>query len=403
MVEMGYYKATFTVIFILILFLLYVSSIILSIPNTPILPIEEEYNSQNLEYKISTVSYDSDIYKIIHYCDEQTIVGSIVIKDNSLVKKDTKIKRTFYAENIANLVKTENLKKHYNDVHFQLENLENKSKVTNDLLVSTIAILVTSGLGETAQVPIATFSLSVRKHIIKKSITIGDMINYFRDYLKRDYNFNTAKNDVQKAVYLSRNLEYSIDLENANELQNQNKKIRNSLNILNQDICVEITHETYTTIGQMFIDVGNFLISKSYSDPFSWFELSRNELQKNGIQFVEYGQNWQSEFEDFQKSHDYITLLDSKFIYCETSAQIQYNESIQFIDRRNKIAIDKVTEVENYRNTISIWSKLISNRKWIIIEYYSLYAKYNISKNRPLTAENICEKATIEIEYIKNK
>jgi len=102
-------------------------------------------------------------------------------------------------------------------------------------------------------------------------------------------------------------------------LHQQNEEIITDLEVLNNDISVEVTKESYTTIGQLFIDIGNFLISKSSSGPISRLNFSRSQFQDKGIELVDYGQTWQNEFEKFNRCYSNISQLNYKFNNCDPS------------------------------------------------------------------------------------
>lgn len=374
--------------------------IISSIPSNPVFSIEDEYKFEGLDYRVTIVHDKFDKYKIINYYYEQSFVGSIVAKDNSIVLNKNKINEIFYAENVANIVKNEDLDMKYTQIFNNVYTLENKSKVTQDLLLSTAVISIISGLGESSQLPIMVYSIAIGGQKIKKSIKIQDLVEYLSNILERNYNFDSTKNDLINAISLSRYLENSIDLTYVYNLQKQNEKITIDLGLIDEDVSFKITEETYTNIGHLFIDIGNFLISKSNSGPVSWFSITKNEFQSKGNELVEYGQSWQSEFNDFNKNYDYVKKLNSKFVECTKLAQVQSDDSIQFISKRNKITESKILDVEKNLKTISLFSKLKSMRKWIEIEYYIIQGKY-ILNNRPLTVEYLLDESNKNIEYMK--
>lgn len=393
---------TILVILIVLILLFYPYSIISTIPESPSFSIKDEYKVKGTEILIDYFHDESDDYQIVHYYRSHSLVGSIVTKNDTLVTDENKIKDIFYTYNVAKVVDEENLDSFYAEFYNELENLESKSKITHDFIISTAVISLISGLGGASQITLVTFSTTFANKIIKKSITIEEMIKFIEDITKRNYNFNKAKIGVQNAGELATDLKVYRNVGYAYKLHQQNEEIITDLYVLNDDMSVEITKESYTTIGQLFIDIGNFLILKSSSGFISQFDFSRNQFQDIGIEFVDYGQTWQEEFEKFNIFYSNTKQLNSKFNNCEILTNTQYNESVQFIDNRNNIANNKVLESENNFKSILFWSFLTSNHEFFEIKWYLLLAKYKIYQNKPMTAEFLCDKANEKIELIKN-
>lgn len=390
------------IILITTILILYFICIFINIPTIPNFLIEDEYQSEGLDYQITIVNYKTDEYKVIHYNNDRELIASLVANNNSIVLDKKKINEILYAENVANFVKEEDLENKYYDVRMNLENLENKSKITRDLIISAAVISTITGLGESSQLSIVTYSILIGKQTYKKSITIEDMIKNIENICERSYNFDTAKIDVENAASHSRTLKYSIDFDIVSKLHENNDKIITDLDSIKKDVCLKITEESYTYIGQFFIDVGNFLISTSENSLFNWFDASRNELQKKGDDFIKYGKSWQLEFELFNQNYDYIKKLSLTFVDCNNLAKTQTDNTIQFIDEKNEISNLKIIEVENNLEKLSLFTKLKSMHKWIEIEYHIILAKH-VHKNKPLTIEYLCNEANKNIEYIKNK
>ena len=390
------------IVFIAAILILYFSCIVFNIPHIPNFLIEDEYKSDDLDYQITIVNYKTDDYKVIHYNNDQELVASLITKDNSVVLDKKKINDILYAENVANFIRDEDLDDKYIGVFANLENLENKSKFTHDLIISTAVISTISGLGEYSQLSIVTYSIRIGKQKYKKLITIENVIKNIESVAKRNYNFNTARIDLENAAHYSRTLNYSTNFDIVSKLHENNDEIITDLDSIKKDVSLQITEESYTYIGQFFIDVGNFLISTSEKSPFKWFDVSRNELQKKGDNFTKYGQSWQSEFELFDQNYDYVKKLSSIFVDYNNLAKTQTNNTIQFINEKNEISNLKIIEIENHLETISLFTKLKSMPKWVEIEYYMILAKY-VHKNKPLTIEYLCNEANQNIEYIKNK
>lgn len=388
------------IILITIILILYFIYIFLNITTIPNFLIEDEYKSEGLDYQITIVYYKTDEYKVIHYNNDRELVASLIAKDNSIVLDKKKINEILYAENVANFVREDDLENKYYDVLTNLEILENKSKYTRDLIISTAVISTISGLGGSSQLPIVTYSFLIGKRTYTKLITVENVIKMIENVSKRSYNFDTVKIDVKNAAHHSRTLTYSIDFDIVSKLHENNDKIIIDLDSIKKDVFLIITEESYTYIGQFFIDVGNFIMLTSEKSQFNWFDVSRNELQKNGDDFIKYGQYWQSEFEMFNQNYDYIKKLSSTFVNCNNLAKTQTNNTIQYINEKNEISNLKTIEVENDLEKISLFAKLKSMRKWVEIEYYIILAKY-VHKNKPLTIEYLCNEVNKNIEFIK--
>lgn len=308
------------VIFIVLILLVYPYSIISTIPSPPSFSIEDEYKLEGTEFQIDIVHDGFDDYQIVHYYNGQNFVGSIVAKDDVLVTNEDNAKKIFYTNNVANIVDEENLDSFYTEIFNELENLESKSKVTHDIIISTSVISLISISGKASQITLVTFSTRLAKKTIKKSITIEDTIKFIEEIKNRNYNFNYAKNDIQNAAEISADLKHTRDVDFARKLHRKNEEIITDLDALNDDMSVEITKESYTTIGQLFIDTGNFLTSKSSSGLISWSNFSRNQFQDKGIELVDYGQTWQDEFEKFNRCYSKTKQLNSKFNNCDILA-----------------------------------------------------------------------------------